>query len=1471
MRVAADDRSWDVALLRPDPETHDGSPGWTRPESPSPVPVRLSASTESGCEAVGFPQSEAETAGMASRTVRQTEQVRGILAPAGQAKAQSRAGQVLPRHMVPLDVDSPTPVALGDWAGMSGAGVILPDGRLAGIVVRAEADHQLRRLYAVLIADVIDQSAAVAAALEEALGSPVTPEARTAGMYRGVLQDRCIGDDGLPVTVAGASLHTFGVRAAGIPDESEYLDYVPRSGDTGLREALQAARDDRRLLAVVGASASGKSRSAAEAARALFSGYRLLCPRHAELARLPGLPLSEISPALVWLDNLERYDERALRDTVETLRRTGITVVATIRRGELDTRMRGRSSLLAEILADAELTALVSWPANWSAGERDALARGARSPALRTAARGPVSPSAWVVAGPELQQKLDSARDDDERPARYALVLAVLDWHRTGTAQAITRATAIRLLGEYLPAGGSASPGDIDDALAWAFDSVLDVPRTTRQALLTAVRGSGALLVHDYVQDRYAEESQAKAIPDGILAAALSQEQGDEARQAIGSTARSQGSSTIASEAFFPPQQETDGPAAEESGPGRGPYAGAPYRGLMPFSEADAGVFYGRGETTAKLAARLEHDGPVVVTGPSGAGKSSLIRAGLLPMLARGEQLPGSGRWPRIVIEPGPRPMTELAARLSTMAGLAPEGVLAELSGGPSRAHRLFETALAAVSAQHDTPGRPRIMLVIDQFERIFTAADITEAERRAFVTAVCAAAAAPDGTGGGPPAAVILAIRADFIDHMLRYPELDLAMKQGFFSVAPMSSGDLLATVTGPAEAADLRIEPALLEEIMADIGTEASRGTAGGLLPLLSQAMLLTWQNRDGGRLTVAGYERGGGLAAAVETAAENAYAMLAARQRAAAREIIVSMTVLTSTGLHVRRAVKRAELRAGHPDPEQGDVDAVLGAFAQARLVVLSDETAELAHDILITAWGRLREWLFEEQQNMHRYSRLAEDASDWAGSGRPTSVKGHLYSGSRAAEARELARWAEKSPRLPQLSTIQRDFITASSLQARRARRHRQLVIGVLSVLAVAAGTLAAVASGEREVANGARAAVIAEQEAAASGKVADKSEALDTVNLRTAAQLAAAAWRIWPTTEARQAMQSVVTKNEQATSPNGKRTIARPAGKGPLTGAAFSPDGKTIAIASPASLQLWNLATGKELRAPGAIPGPSATVVKFSPDGKTLAVESGHDVELWDTVTGKRFSIPIGNASPSALSFSPDGKLLAVGSSEGTDLLNISAGPPEIIARIPAGGNSSVNAVAVSPDGRILVTSGQSGTRLWDIVDPARPVLISEIASAPVNSVSFSPDGKTLAAGSSDRTLEILNPGPGETVLPPLPTGNSAVTSVAFTPDGKTLATASADGTARLWNTATGNPIGGALSSGSAIDDVAFSPDGDSMVTVSTDEAVSLWRLTYRGSTGSLADRVCAIADSPVSRSEWSKFVPPGIPFRNVCP
>jgi hypothetical protein len=284
MMVLAEDRDWDVAVLGVDYRSSggggDSGPQWLKPSSLPPVFVRLGTAVERNCEALGFPQSEVQYApdGALVATVRQSEQVVGTLLPAGQAKRPVNPERPLPRRWMPMDVEESTPGTQAGWGGMSGAGVVLGDGRLAGLVVGAESGHQQRRLYMVPLHDVLAVSGPIRKALAAVLGGLPVMEARAAPLYRDVLQDGCLAPEGMPILVREAPYKAFGVKAAGVPGEHSFLEYVPRDGDQKLRDGLQVAKAERRMLLLVGGSAAGKSRSAAEAARLYLPDYRLLAP-----------------------------------------------------------------------------------------------------------------------------------------------------------------------------------------------------------------------------------------------------------------------------------------------------------------------------------------------------------------------------------------------------------------------------------------------------------------------------------------------------------------------------------------------------------------------------------------------------------------------------------------------------------------------------------------------------------------------------------------------------------------------------------------------------------------------------------------------------------------------------------------------------------------------------------------------------------------------------------------------------------------------------------------------------------------------------------------------------------------------------------------------------------------------------------------------------------------------------------------
>ena len=315
-------------------------------------------------------------------------------------------------------------------------------------------------------------------------------------------------------------------------------------------------------------------------------------------------------------------------------------------------------------------------------------------------------------------------------------------------------------------------------------------------------------------------------------------------------------------------------------------WPGCPYLGLVPFSQREARLFYGRRELTRRLrqalADRLADARLLLVTGPSGSGKSSLLRAGLV--LAEDVVVPGSGNWPCRVLTPTGTPLRELAAQLASLAGQDPGLVFAALSLRPERAADFAAESLRSVKLT-DSIAASRLVLIVDQFEELFTLTAPDEAgraERAAFVKALHAVATVPVGAHGQPAAVVIAAIRGDFLDQSFAYPALAEAQKAGPFLVGPMTEAELREVVTGPAAEAGLAIDAELWDELAREVRDRPDAIELGsGVLPLVSQVMAATWEKREDNRLTLLAYRRAGGLARAVNQSAHEVYESLDGRR--------------------------------------------------------------------------------------------------------------------------------------------------------------------------------------------------------------------------------------------------------------------------------------------------------------------------------------------------------------------------------------------------------------------------------------------------------------------------------------------------------------------------------------------------------------------------------------------------------------
>ena len=234
----------------------------------------------------------------------------------------------------------------------------------------------------------------------------------------------------------------------------------------------------------------------------------------------------------------------------------------------------------------------------------------------------------------------------------------------------------------------------------------------------------------------------------------------------------------------------------------------------------------------------------------------------------------------------------------------------------------------------------------------------------------------------------------------------------------------------------------------LLAEVRTGQPGTFGAGVLPLLSHALDQAWRSRAGQALTLADYERTGGIEGAVAASAQRAYDGLTPAQQAAARQVFLRLTATSSEGVDTADRATRAELTAGKSPAEAQDVEAVLEAFAAERLLTLAAGTVEISHEALLTAWPLLRDtWLADTHADRIARTRLHTTAADWARHSRDPS---YLYTGTLLAAATGTATRIGADPaRHPPLSQTERDFLHASSHAHRRTVRRRQAVIAGLS--------------------------------------------------------------------------------------------------------------------------------------------------------------------------------------------------------------------------------------------------------------------------------------------------------------------------------------------------------------------------------------------------------------------------------------
>lgn len=897
-----------------------------------------------------------------------------------------------------------------------------------------------------------------------------------------------------------------------------------------------------------------------------------------------------------------------------------------------------------------------------------------------------------------------------------------------------------------------------------------------------------------------------------------------------------------------------------------------PFFGLRAVDEKRSHLFFGREDETERLLELLHREPLVMLTGDSGSGKSSLARAGVVPRWRGGAlaelmgERPSDTLWHVVQTQPRIRPFEALAEAIKEAAkplglSLADRGTLEDWvsSGEPDRVRRALWCDLP--------PERARVLLLVDQFEELVTVAE--PSQREPFVRLLLALAERND-----PRARVLLTMRRDYYNLVSAYPALYERLEANGHRarqiLGRMSEDGLRRIITEP-----LRLAAVPEGDRLALAGQVADEmGDRAGDLALVQMALTEMWDRRRSfDHDLLRAYAGVGRIEGAIARAAEDVYVRhLDDEERALAEPVFIRLVRLGDTGGATRRLARRTEF-----DDAEWRLVQKLASRNGKRLVLVAGseagETAEIAHEALVTQWPRYQTWLSgrdpdgaERAADKRTLDELSPRALSWAATGAAPAKAERLATGADLEAFKGLA-----DRRATWLSADERSYVSASRAAALRRQRREKWLFRSAVAAAVAAMLAAggawqqrnyAVAEAERAEAQTGR-LLAAEAQRRLTEPMTEDASAL-------VAALAAVGWRKGKSNDAWNAMQRVPLIT----------ALARISPDQQVGAVAFSPDRKYLSISSGTETKrviIIDTADGRELAridhlsavremmysADGkslltlsrnfASDHDEARVVAvprgnevsrftydgkmvLSPDWRYMAVADWHGlVRVMDTANGREIARVTHNQFVWQLSFSPDGKSLAiVGDPPGAKKQLAVVTVPEGRQLARAAHGSRIDKLVFSADGRFLAAAGvatpaegKAEVRIVALADGRELARIAQ--EEPVGHMVFSPDGDFLAIAPDS-----LTSGKGEARVVAAADGRElarveheqAILQLVFSPDGKTLATGSYDKTARIVTIPDGREVA-RISHGAGVSAVGYSSDSKLLATGGLDGLVRI--------------------------------------------
>jgi WD40 repeat protein len=872
-----------------------------------------------------------------------------------------------------------------------------------------------------------------------------------------------------------------------------------------------------------------------------------------------------------------------------------------------------------------------------------------------------------------------------------------------------------------------------------------------------------------------------------------------------------------------------------------------PYQGLEAFTVDTAKYFFGRTSEVKEITDNLNDYNFIFISGSSGVGKTSFVQACLVPRLIKENWIILKS------IKPGTDPVATLRSSFENYFRDCQE---------ITRFEKWYDGLTCAIKNSEkidffidDLPKRGKILLVVDQFEEVFTVCSNQE-KRSFFLDCIC------HFTTTSSRLFVVVNMRTDFKSILHHYPTINRLYKErkiGLYFLDRLQGENLREAIIGPTTNKIYKFEEGLPDIILSDVDNE-------NCLPLLQFTLKQLWrqcsENNRGNLISVKHYKDIGGLKGSLNIRADEIYGELKTDLHREMAEYLFLRLVQTNESVESSEIIKdtrrrrlEAEIIAVGGIEEREVILDVLNRFVNERLLVREGKFVDLAHETLMDSWHKFKEWRTEDRDLRRIIERIQKDFKEWESNEKRSQfllsaalitqveaimlideqknkVEKEFRHGSGLKDFYDISFLNYKKIQLAQTNDLEREAIeTQENIQSSKP------LSGLIQTLLLVNKCLKHQPLSS-DLPGSVQSSLCLAMEIARekncftghTGKV--KCVAISHSGQWIVSGSEDKTLRLWDL----DGNCFAVFKGHTAT----------------VWSVAFSPDDSWIVSGSADNtIRRWqidlkttrfqSIANGKQIGQAFVGHDDWIRSVLISPDGN-LIISGSKDrtICVWDLEGNQTAQFPkehsnwIFSIAMWQDSEEPSNSFIVSGSEDNTiRLWDLNGNCKQVFE----GHEGWVRCITIANKGKLIISGSEDNTiRLWGLDGKCKKIFdghenrVLSIAVWQDYNLSNSDNTGFIASSSADRTIRLWNFN-GDSIGQPLRGHTDWVREIKISSDGSFIASASKDKTVQTWDLKEGNLIGKNFGNqNKRILSVAFSPMGDLIVSGGEDKKIYLWNL-----------------------------------------